>query len=305
MDDRVLLVDAHNMIMRYIAVSVKNKREGSVLYGLLGFLKRFLKRDDYNIEQVVFVFDSTIPEFRFQLYPDYKGKREDIYAKDFFKIGIQQIDVVKTYLPKLGVIVADLPKFEADDCIFKIIKEYDDKKFIVYSADKDFHQIDSTNIHVIRPVNHKNIREERVDRQNHFLIRRALMGDQSDNIKGVPQIGKKRSEKIINEIGESKLQKFLDNIGKCKLYAKKLEENKDVIARNYNLMSLDYAYMFHSRHIRGRWVKPQKFEEKTFINICRQFNLKKYITSVYALKKVFENLNLTFVNSFDEVDDIL
>jgi len=290
-----LIVDGNNMCARfahsYDLLTSTGKLSG-VVYGVMLFLRRFLS-SHREYDRVIFAFDSSVPKFRYKLCPEYKATRAAQRKKRkeselFYYSYMEQVEILKEVLPKLNVIVAVLPNFEADDAVYKLTREIKcDDGFALYSNDRDFLQMVSKKrrIVVVKPVHHRPIDEFISTKPKYYLMQRALWGDVSDNIKGVSGIGEKRSNEIIKAIGESSLSKFFKNVDKCPKYRDKLIENETVIKNNYRVMSLKYAYDNYSGAAMGLYVKA-RFSPTGFIEICREYELK----SMSLEGEIFERL---------------
>lgn len=302
MKKKTLIVDAANMCARFThsyALSTSRGKKSGVLYGVLKFLYRFLKLEDgYRYKRVVFAFDDGWG-FREKLYPDYKGQRTKQRKSnpEFYPMYQNQTARIKKILPKLGIITAVIPGWEGDDCIYKIIRAMlekdNEEEFVIYSNDKDFLHIASDKIIIAKPVKFQTTREQFVwKRDKGLLIKRAIIGDVSDNIKGIHQIGEVKSNIIIKEIKENRLRAFLDNIEKSEKFAEKLKENKSILIRNYKLMCLRYAYNHYTKDKEGFFVKPE-FSMKNLKCILDKYEIKSFMGELYYFKSILGKLKRT------------
>lgn len=278
--NKTLIVDANNMAARfahsYDLMTSDNLLSG-VVYGVFEFLLRFMPSRKHRIHRVVFAFDSY-PKFRYDMYPEYKGKRKETRAKsrdaeEYYADYQEQLEYLKVVLPKINCIPLLLPDFEADDAVYKIIKSMPDEEFLIYSSDRDFIQMVNPRVTMAKPRHRKSF-ETYIDKKpRYYLIRRALIGDTSDSIKGVPQIGEKRADEIVEAVGESKISKFLNNIDRAGKYADRLREHKGIIYRNFKLMSLSYAYKKFTVGLRCVYIKS-RFSPVGFRDTCKRFELR-------------------------------
>ena len=296
-DSRTLIVDAQNMAARFShshqLITGDGKLSG-VVFGVMRFLLRFLNRSKYKYHRVIFTFDSY-PKFRHDMYSGYKAQRKIQRNKKEavrvqFEMYREQVEYLKEVLPKLGVITAILPDFEADDLVYKIIKSLPDERFTLYSNDQDFVQMVSKRVVIAKPVHKRELETYIVEKPAHFIIKRALIGDTSDSIKGVNGIGKVRAQEIVDLVGESKLTKFIYNLHRAGKWADKLRENIAVIKLNFKLMSLSYAYKNHTKVAIARYVEP-RFSEHGFLKTCHDYELASIMLDKKFYHKVLSVLD--------------
>jgi DNA polymerase-1 len=169
-------------------------------------------------------FDSPQKTQRHQIYGDYKKGRPTMP-----EALINQIDLIKEYLTCSGVKHYAQPTYEADDIIATLAKQASKKKIttIIYSSDKDFLQLIDENITVIlikqglTKVVHYDIKtlwQEYHLKPTQIVDFKSLVGDSSDNIKGVPSVGPKRAVKLLNQFGNLEtIFLYLDQIDHPKL----------------------------------------------------------------------------------------
>ena len=289
---RTLIVDGNNLAARYShshqLITSEGKLSG-VVFGVMRFLLRFLNRSKYKYHRVIFAFDSY-PKFRHEMYSGYKSQRK-VNRKKKESVQIQfemyrtQVEYLKEVLPKLGVITAILPEFEADDLVYKIIQALPNEQFTLYSNDQDFVQMVRKRVVVAKPVHKREIETYITEKPDYFIIKRALIGDVSDSIPGVMGIGEVRAQEIVDLVGESKLNSFIYNLHKVGKWEEKLRENIDVISLNFKLMSLSYAYKKFTNVINGAYVEP-RFSELGFLKICKEYEL----STVMLDKKFYQNV---------------
>ena len=156
------------------------------------------------------------------------------------------------YINNLPIIQIMIPGIEADDVIAHIVQEPNLREYqkIIVSSDKDFYQLCDNTTVLFRPVQkevlNKNVIIERHSiHPTNFALARAIAGDKSDNLPGVPGVGLKTLAKKMNFFGESASITIDDLIEVCndnsdsrlKLYTSILE-NIDVVRDNYKIMQL-------------------------------------------------------------------
>jgi len=264
-----------------------------VVYGLFGFIRRFLVRSRYKYNRICFVFDSR-PKFRYDIYPEYKQQRKIDRAKseeqqNFYEIYIEQLGYLKEILKGLNIIAVELKDYEADDAVYKIQKELQGEEFVLYSNDKDYIQMVGGKSVVAAP-NFQAVNERYIEiRPKKYLLQRLMIGDTSDSIKGVMGIGEKRAAEIVELVGESRFSLFMRNLKKSGKWYEKLWDNKEILKRNYELMSLSYAYRRHTHDKKLLYVKS-RFSISAFNDICKRFELRVYAMESDIFQRLLINL---------------
>jgi DNA polymerase-1 len=175
--------------------------ETKIIYNLLRLLRKTV--DDFQPSSVYFVVEGA-PTHRLNIDPNYKGNRvlkpkddEEVAYWDSFRVQKKLIiSMLDTFFP---VSVVSHPNYEADDVIYSLAKGLEGDSVIV-SSDTDFIQIlndHSETVSLWNPIT-KSYREAP---PYSYLSWKSMVGDRTDNIPGVPRIGKKTAEKILRSEG--------------------------------------------------------------------------------------------------------
>ncbi|MDO4741956.1 MAG: DNA polymerase I [Candidatus Saccharibacteria bacterium] len=199
----------------YYAMGALSLPDGTPTGGVYGFAAIAMEIvRKLNPTKVVVAWDSkTSTAKRRSIFPDYKAGRikpgEDFYA---------QIPLLEDLVESLGWAFVELDNYEADDIIGTFSREADELgnyETYIISSDLDMLQIVDENTHMwrilkgftnIEQIDIKELEEKYGIKKSQFLDLKALKGDSSDNIPGVPGIGEKTAAKLLNEYGT------LDNI---------------------------------------------------------------------------------------------
>ncbi|MDR2934895.1 MAG: DNA polymerase I, partial [Candidatus Adiutrix sp.] len=206
-DSPVYLMDASAFIHRaFHAVrnlSTRGGRPTGAVYGFAGTLLKLLR--DQAPAALAVVFDSPEHGRRHDIYPDYKINRapldEDLKS---------QLPDTRRLVEALGLFSLERPGFEADDLIAAAARTFTAQglEVVIVSSDKDFYQLLSERVSMYDPAPKKDsaltlaaFRERFGLEPSAFLDVQALMGDSSDNIPGVPQVGEKTAVKLISRFG--------------------------------------------------------------------------------------------------------
>lgn len=170
------------------------------------FLFKFVRNlralvEAINPTSLVFVKEGS-PEHRYAIYPEYKGNRRvkvddpeaQKKAMEIMALKEQLDDAVSFCVKNLEVTVVKHPKCEADDLIANIARALskEGKDVVVASNDKDFAQLVGEPHVRVYDTRKKEYREKPA---YNVLVYKALVGDKSDNIPGVPGFGPKKAEK--------------------------------------------------------------------------------------------------------------
>jgi DNA polymerase-1 len=209
----LLVIDGNAIIHRaFHALPPLKTKKGKLVNAIYGFLLVFFKvLKEFKPDFVAATFDYPAPTFRDKLYKEYKAKRpkapEELY---------QQISEIKRILKSFGVKIYEKEGFEADDIIGTIAKvaqkqqAYPSIETIIITGDLDTLQLvdENTKVYLLK----KGIKETDLYDRNLVKVKlqltpeqipefKALCGDPSDNIPGVPGIGKKMATKLIKDFG--------------------------------------------------------------------------------------------------------
>ena len=231
MKQKLLLFDGHSIANRaFYGVPLLTNKSGQYTNAVFGFLNMMLSIIDKEKPDYLGVtFDLSVPTFRHEFSADYKGNRkgmpEELRA---------QIPLIKKVLRAMHIHIIEKEGFEADDVLGTLAKagEKDNMQVTVVSGDRDLFQITSEYIEIKIPRTKKtgteiesffakDVEEAYGVSPIAFIDVKGLMGDPSDNIKGVPGIGEKTAIKLIKEYGS--IENLLNQLDK--ITQKKLKEN--------------------------------------------------------------------------------
>lgn len=243
-----LLVDANNLAARhYYANKELSRKDGfktGLIYGVLKGLAYVKYTTQVSWSEVVVVWDGGRSETRCQMYPEYKQGRklsspktpqEEADAESYY----YQMNLVRGILPYLGLRQIKVPGVEADDIISVLtyLLEEDGHSSIVYSGDKDMHQLARPMCLIFDPKKDILTAEDikkmwDVEQIDDILWLRAVTGDASDNIKGVPQVGEKRAKLALAQ------KKLANDLSQNTKWWSKVCDNQETVSRNIKLMRL-------------------------------------------------------------------
>jgi DNA polymerase-1 len=194
------------------------------------------------------VWDSGHSKWRKQIYPEYKRRDSlDEEKERILEEWRMQTALLERYLPDLGIGQIKIPGCEADDLIFRIQrywKEYSGGNVVIASSDADFIQLIDSKLKIFNLASEKLLDEEFVVqeygiRPSQWVEYRAMTGDGSDNIDGVPGVGPARASSILKEYGcvEEFLNKRMAAAAPRK-WELSVANSNSIVRRNVQLMSL-------------------------------------------------------------------
>lgn len=235
MSKKILIIDGNSLINRaFYGVPLLTNSKGkytNAIYGFLNMMLRFVNEE--RPDHLVVAFDLKEKTFRHKHFEDYKGNRSKMPEEL-----AEQFPKLKEILVDMGIEIFSLRGFEADDIIGTIADCSEKKgiKPVIISGDRDLLQLatDKTKIRIPKTSNgsskvvdyyRKDVIEKYEVTPEEFIDLKALMGDSSDNIPGVPGIGIKTATKIIKQFGS--LKNAIENIEdiKSKRGKRNLKEN--------------------------------------------------------------------------------
>lgn len=211
MNKKHMLIDGHSILVRAFygvpMLTTSNGVHTNAVYGFLNMMFKFLEEE--NPDYLTVAFDMPVPTFRHETYSDYKGTRGsmEIELKE-------QIPIIQSVLNAMNIAVVMQPGLEADDLLGTIARRSEEvgMNVTIISGDRDLLQLATEKTQIRIPKTKKggnevenyyaaDVKEKYLVSPIEFIDVKALMGDTSDNIPGVPGIGEKTATKLIAEYG--------------------------------------------------------------------------------------------------------
>lgn len=207
MKKKLLAVDGNSILNRaFYGIRPLTTKDGfctNALYGMVTMIGR--QADALSPDFCAVAFDLKAPTFRHGMYDAYKAGRRPMPEEL-----AMQLPVAKELMRALGYTVLELEGYEADDILGTLAKmcETDDAEAYLLTGDRDSLQLISDHVHVLLATNNETVDMDEAKffekygvSSKQFVDVKALMGDSSDNIPGVPGIGEKTALKLIAEYG--------------------------------------------------------------------------------------------------------
>lgn len=248
MGKRLVIVDGNSLLNRaYYAIQRPMiTKDGLYTQGIFGFLNMLNKIiNDYDPSHIAIAFDRKAPTFRHKEYSEYKAGRKKMPPEL-----AMEFQPLKEVLSAMNICILEIDGFEADDILgtISLAAEESDIETFVFTGDKDALQLASDKTTII--FTKRGITEfdlyDRAAFEDHygitptqFIDLKAIMGDKSDNIPGIPGVGEKTGLKLISEYGS--LENLLNSVDEMKAgkLREKIEENVQLAVMSKRLATIN------------------------------------------------------------------
>lgn len=211
MNKKLVLIDGHSILNRaFFGLPDLTNSEGlhtNAVYGFLNILFKILEEE--KPDYLTVAFDVHAPTFRHKMFDAYKGTRSPM--DDAL---CQQVPLMKEMLTAMGVRIVEMEGYEADDILGTIagMGEREGMDVSVVSGDRDLLQLATEHVKIRIPKTKKtgteiedylaaDVKARYMVTPKEFIDVKALMGDNADNIPGVPGIGEKTATALIEKYG--------------------------------------------------------------------------------------------------------
>ena len=247
---KLLILDSNSILNRAFYgirfLSTKGGVQTNAIYGFLNILLKLIS--DFEPDYICSAFDVKAPTFRHEMFKEYKAQR-----KPMPEGLVQQMPIARELVEVLGIPVLELSGYEADDIIGTVsaICEKDGVSCFIATGDKDDLQLATDKTNVILTVSKQGFTETVVYDDKavfekygvtplEFIDVKALMGDTSDNIPGVPGVGEKTALKLIAENHSiEKIYEDVENAGVKGAMLQKLISGKESAFLSKTLATID------------------------------------------------------------------
>ena len=283
---KLLVIDGNSIVNRaFYGIRLLTNKNGVYTNAIFGMVNIIMKQIEVlSPDYCAIAFDLKAPTFRHQKYDQYKAGRHATPPEL-----LAQFPYAKTCARALGMTVLEKEGYEADDILgtLSAMAESQGVDAYVLTGDKDSLQLITDHTRVLLATNNdtllfdKNAFFEKygVD-ASQFVDVKALMGDSSDNIPGVPGIGEKTALKLISEFGSlDALYDALPAATLTKGVNEKLENGKDsaFLSRFLAKICLDVPLEISLEDVAYRGVDPalayELFTELEFSAFIKRFGL--------------------------------
>ncbi|MBS1272539.1 MAG: DNA polymerase I [Candidatus Marinimicrobia bacterium] len=272
------LIDGSALAYRAYFAFIRNPltttdgRNVSAIFGFTNSLLKILR--DENPDYISVVFDTPEKTFRHEKYPEYKATREKMPDEM-----ADQLGDLKQMTEYMNIPVIEYPGYEADDVMATLANVAEEEGVTSYlvTGDKDFAQLVNDEIYVYNTSgkgsdpeiwNRDAVKEKFGVFPEQIVDYLALMGDSSDNVPGVPGIGKKTAQKLLNEYGS--LDEVLDKADDIsgKRAREGLQENSEQALLSQDLVTIVKDAPIDEDFHNLKW---DEFDYQNLIDYCKDF----------------------------------
>ena len=283
MKKKLFIIDGSAIAYRSYFAFIRNpfinsKGENtSAVFGFANTLHSLIKYQ--NPEYILVSFDTGAPTFRHNLYPNYKATREKM--PDDMR---SQIPEIHELLKAFNIKVIEKDGVEADDVIGSIARKASKNNFEVYilSGDKDFMQLicDDIKMYNIKSsssdpeiIDVQKVKEKFNVLPTQITDLLGLMGDSSDNVPGVPQIGPKTASKLMNQFKSMEdIYENIDSVTPEKIKEKLIRfKNQAFLSKELVTIKQDLELNFTFDELKYEGFNTEKLIEFYKINLFRKF----------------------------------
>ena len=286
-DRKLVLIDGHSILNRaFYGVPDLTNAQGLHTNAVFGFLNIMFKiLEEERPDYLAVAFDVHAPTFRHRMYEEYKGTRKPMPEELR-----QQVPVMKDVLKAMGIVIVEQPGLEADDILGTLAKkaEAEGIRVALVSGDRDLLQIADQHI-MIRIPKTKMGRTEIEDYYPEDVVKtyqvtplqfidlKALMGDSSDNVPGVPKVGQKTATELMVQYGSmDNIYAHVEEISK-KSIRESLIANRELADLSKALVTIkidsDVSIDYEAAKAEGFYTKEaySLFKELEFKNMLGRF----------------------------------
>ena len=239
-----LIVDALNLAFRW-----KHQGRTDFRYDYQKTVQSLAS--SYGCNEVIIAADWGSSSYRKELYPDYKQNRKEKFAEQSEEERIAFEEFFEEFEATLEVLAEDYIMLrykgvEADDIAAHLVKHknaYDLENIWLVSSDRDWDLLIQDTVSRFSYVTRKEVTlenwlEHYDVKPEEYISLKCLTGDKGDNVPGIPGIGPKRAQQLIEQYGNAFSIYEATPINSKYKYIQTLNENADQILTNYELMDL-------------------------------------------------------------------
>ncbi len=313
--EKVLLIDGNSLVNRaYFALPPLNNPQGVQVQAVYGFATMLIKMiETVKPDCIVTAFDVHAPTFRHKLYDGYKSRRKGMPDEL-----AAQMPVLKDMLDVMGIRRMEAEGYEADDIIGTLAKRLGGDTYIV-TGDRDSFQLIDDNTRVLftkRGITETDEVDERLLAEKYELTPqgvieyKALAGDSSDDIPGVPGVGDKTAKSLLRKYGDTQnIYAHLEEITPPSL-RERLRTGKESAALSRVLATIDTNAPIECDAEKCRYRFPFSaevfafFERQGFKSLLRRAEIFNTDTVLVPASQRTA-ATVTAVTSVEQLDDVV
>lgn len=317
--EKFLIIDGNSIMNRaFYAIRLLSTKDGLYTNALYGFLNiYYMMLEKINPDYVAVSFDLSAPTFRHKMYNKYKAGRKSM--PDELRM---QMPLIKDILRAMTVPIFEIEGYEADDILGTVAKQNDKKGIQTYilTGDRDSFQLITDLTHVVIPTSKMGKTEytdytPEVLKEKYGIYPRqvvdvkALMGDSSDNIPGVPGIGEKTAYGIIQKYDT--LEYIYNNIDTIDIkpgIRTKLKQEREIadLSKELATINTDVPIDLNYEDVKFTDVNIEEltkiFTRLQFKKFLDRYGLEETEVKVTDLLNTFNEKNFVKLQKISELD---
>lgn len=313
MAEKIVLIDGHSILNRaFYGLPTLTNSEGlhtNAVYGFLNILFKVLEEEKADYAAVA--FDLKAPTFRHKMYEGYKGTRKPMPQELH-----QQVPLMKEMLTAMGIPIMEQEGYEADDILGTVSRQMESQglRVTIVSGDRDLLQLATDDILIRLPKTKatgteiedyyaKDVLEKYQVTPVQFIDLKALMGDASDNIPGVPGIGEKTATKIIAKYGSIEdAYAHVEEITPARA-REALKNHYDMAQMSKTLATIELHAPFT---LDKEAAKIENLYTPEALTLCRRLEFKNLLGRFQVQEEEkTEEEHYLLINDFSEADRLL
>ncbi len=280
---KIMVIDGNSILNRaFYGVRLLTNHEGLPTNAIYGFLATLFKlRDSEKPDRTIVCFDVKGKTFRHEKFDTYKATRKGM--PDELAV---QLPVVKDVLDKMGITRAELPGYEADDLLGTISRKAEENgdSCVIVTGDRDSLQLigNGTIVSLVTSkMGYENYDTGKFMEKYGFepkklIDLKALMGDSSDNISGVPGVGEKTAMQLLHDFGS--LDGIYENLNDERIkkgVRTKLENGEQAARDSYWLATIDRSAPIE---LDVSCIPEEKEDKEGLYGLLAKLEFKSFIT---------------------------
>lgn len=314
MNGKFMLVDGNSILNRAFyglqgrqLLATSDGLYTNAVFGFINIVNKYI--DEEEPGYICVAFDLKAPTFRHLEYDGYKAKRKGMPEE----LAVQ-VPVIKEVLDAMNVKRLEMEGYEADDILgsLSLCAEKEGMDAVIVTGDRDALQLASLHTRIKIPTT-RGGKTLTNDYDNNSIVEKygvlpvqlidvkGLMGDQSDNIPGVPGIGEKTALELIHKFGSiENIYEHLDQVDR-KSVRQKLEENKKLAFMSKKLAAID-RNMPCIPNMEEFIRKP--FNEEKLYDVFTRLEFKSFIEKYELGSRKVALADLLNIECISDTDDI-
>ncbi|MCI5568423.1 MAG: DNA polymerase I [Lachnospiraceae bacterium] len=312
MENSILLIDGHSILNRafYGLPPLKNAK-GVYTNAVYGFLTIMFKViDEVEPDHIAVAFDLSEPTFRHRKYAEYKGTRKPMPEE--LK---SQVPLIKDVLRAMDIEIVEMSGFEADDIIGTTARTAEEEGMtaVILSGDRDLLQLvtdktvlklpktskGTTTVETFTP---QRVKEVYSIEPRQIIDLKAMMGDSSDNIPGLPGVGEKTATNLVSMYGSlENAHEHLDEI-KPKRAMESMRDNYKLAVLSKDLATIKLDVPMEKD---PKYFKLNNFYTAEAYSLYKELGFKNLFSRFEESEKTTDSIPETkIVSEFGKAEEI-